>query len=93
MKERPLDILNNDIGKIEIAPRKPWLTEAMVKKMEERIVKTSNIKGYRRLYNQLRRETGRTKEICKEIMGTTTLTESFFWPQPMAPWITRTLLT
>ena len=36
MKETLLDILNNDIGKMEIAPRKPWITEAMIKKMEER---------------------------------------------------------
>ena len=27
VKETLLDILNNDIGKMEIAPRKPWITE------------------------------------------------------------------
>ena len=32
VKETLLDILNNDIGKMEIAPRKPWITEAMIKK-------------------------------------------------------------
>ena len=49
-----MDILNNDIVKTEIAPRKPWITEAMIKKMEERrIAKTTNIKEYRRLNNQL----------------------------------------
>ena len=59
---------------MEIAPRKPWITEAMIKKMKERgISKTTNIKEYRRLNNQLRRETGRAKElymevICEEIM-------------------------
>ena len=59
---------------MEIAPRKPWITEAMIKKMEERrIAKTTNIKENRRLNNQLRRETDRAKEvymeeICKEIM-------------------------
>ena len=36
VKETLLDILNNDIGKMELAPRKPWITEAMIKKMEER---------------------------------------------------------
>ena len=36
VKETLLNILNNDIGKTEIAPRKPWITEAMIKKMEER---------------------------------------------------------
>ena len=44
LKETLLDILNNDIGKMEIAPRNPWITEAMIKKMEERrIAKTTNI--------------------------------------------------
>ena len=74
MKAILLDILNNDIGKMEIASRKPWITEAMIKKMEERrIAKTTNIKDYRKLKNQLRRETGRAKEVymqklCEEIM-------------------------
>jgi len=69
-----LDILNNDINKMEIAPRKAWITEAMMKKMEERrIAKITNIKEYRRLNNQLRREIDRAKkvymeEICEEIM-------------------------
>ena len=64
VKETLLDILNNDIGKKEIAPRKPWITEAMIKKMEERrIAKTANIKEYRRLNNQLRRETDRAKVV------------------------------
>ena len=50
VKETLLDILNNDIGKMEIAPRKPWITEAIIKKMEERrIAKSTNIKEYRRL--------------------------------------------
>ena len=50
VKETLLDILKNDIRKMETAPRKPWITEAMTKKMEERrIAKTKNIKEYRRL--------------------------------------------
>ena len=59
---------------MEIAPRKPRITEAMVKKMEERrIAKTTNIKEYGRLDNLMRRETGRAKqvymeEMCEEIM-------------------------
>jgi hypothetical protein len=66
-----LDILNN-IGKMEIAPRKPWITEAMSRKMEERIAKTTNIKEIRRLNNQLRRKTDKAKgvymeERCEEI--------------------------
>ena len=64
-----LDIPNNEIGKMEIAPRKPWITEAMIKKMEERrIAKTTNIKEHRRLNNQLRRETDRVKELYMEEM-------------------------
>ena len=62
VKETLLDILNNDIGKMETAPRKLLITEAMIKKMEERrIAKTTSIKDYRRLNNQLRRETERAK--------------------------------
>ena len=74
VKETLLDILNNDIGQMKIAPRKPWITEAMIKKMEERrIAEITNIKECRRLNNQLRRETNRAKEvymeeICGEIM-------------------------
>ena len=75
MKETLLDILNNDIGKMEIEPRKPRITEALINKMEtRRIAKTTNVKAYRRLNNQLRRETDRDKEvymgaICEEIMN------------------------
>jgi hypothetical protein len=36
VKETLLDILNYYIAKIQIAPRKPWITKAMIKKMEER---------------------------------------------------------
>ena len=32
MKETLLDILNNDIGKIEIAHRKLWITQAIILK-------------------------------------------------------------
>ena len=53
---------------MEIAPRKPWITEAMIKKMEKRrrIAKTTNIKEYRRINNQLRKETDRAKEVYLE---------------------------
>ena len=65
-----LDILNNDIGKIEIAPRKLWIPEAMIKKMEERgIAKTTNVKKYRRLNNQLRRKSDRAKEDMRSYNG------------------------
>ena len=49
VEERLLDILRNDIGKMEIAPRKPWITEAMIKKMEEKTkAKTTNVKERRK---------------------------------------------
>ena len=72
VKETLLDILNNDISKMEIAPRKPWVTEAMIKKMEKRrrIAKTTNIKEYARLNNQLRRNRAYEvymEQICEEI--------------------------
>ena len=38
----------------------------MIKKMEERIAKTTNIKEFNRLNNQLRRETDRIKEVYME---------------------------
>ena len=51
---------------MEIAPRKPWISEAMNKKMEERRKgKTTNVTKYRRLNNQLR-ETDRAKEVYME---------------------------
>ena len=58
---------------MDISPRKPWITEAMINKMEERKAKTTQVKEYRRLNSQLRRETDRAKEahmeeICEEIM-------------------------
>ena len=39
----------------------------MIKKIEERrIAKTTNVKEYRKLNNQLRRETYKAKEVCME---------------------------
>ena len=69
VKETLLDILNNDIGKTEIAPRNPWITEAMIKKMEKRrIAKTTNIKEYRKLNNQLRRKTNSQRSMYRKDM-------------------------
>ena len=65
-------ILNNDIGKIEIAPTKQWTTQTMINNMEERRkAKTIDAIEYRRLNNQLRKETDRAKDIymvCDKIM-------------------------
>ena len=56
VKETPLDILSNDIGKIEMAPRKPWKTETLIEKMEEkRTAKTITVNEYGRRNIQLRR--------------------------------------
>ena len=67
MKETLLDILNNDIDKVERAPRKPWITATNIKKMEERReAKATKVKKYRRPNNQLRRETDRAKEVYME---------------------------
>jgi hypothetical protein len=35
-KNTLLEVLNNDIGKMEIVPKKPWITQTMIKKMEAR---------------------------------------------------------
>ena len=69
-----MDILNNNIGKMEIAPRKPWVTKAMINKMpKRRKLKTTKVKVYTGLDNQLRRETDRSnkanmEEMCEEII-------------------------
>ena len=52
---------------MKIAPIKPWKTETMIKKIEERrIAKTTNVKEYRRLNNQLKTKTDRAKEVYME---------------------------
>ena len=59
LREILQDILNNAIGKME--------TETMIKKMEERRKeKTTNVKEYRRLNDQLRRGTDRAKVVYIE---------------------------
>jgi hypothetical protein len=52
VKETLLDILNNDIGKMEIVQRKPWITQAMIYKMKERRkTKITDFKEYRKFNN------------------------------------------
>ena len=67
VKETLLDILNNDVGKTEIVPRKPWITEAMIKKMEERtIAKTTYSKSIESsIINGEEKLTELKKYICK----------------------------
>ena len=58
IKQILLEILNNDIGNMEIAPRKPWITENHQQNgYKEEKQKTRNTKEYRKLNNQLRWET------------------------------------
>ena len=58
-----LDMLNNDIDKMEIAPKNPCIIEATIKKMEQRRkIKITNVNAYRSLNNHLRRETERAKK-------------------------------
>ena len=40
-----MDILNNDIGKMEIEPSKPWITEAMITRWKKHEKHKPTIKG------------------------------------------------
>jgi hypothetical protein len=66
------------VGKVERRPRKPWITQEMISKMDERR-KWKNVnneegrKNYRRLRNGLKRVTEHAKKeylerICDEIV-------------------------
>jgi len=66
------------VGKVEKRARKPWITQEMISKMDERR-KWRNVnteegrRNYRRLRNELKRATEKTKEeylenACTEIM-------------------------
>jgi len=73
-----LDTVSDLVGKVEKRARKPWITQEMISKMDERR-KRKNVnteegrKNYRRLRNELKRATDNAKKkylknICKEIM-------------------------
>ncbi|PNF18588.1 hypothetical protein B7P43_G06262 [Cryptotermes secundus] len=73
-----LDTISDLVGKVEKIARKPWVTQEMMSKMEERR-KWKNVNNeegrrkYRRLRNELKRATDRAKKeylekICNEIM-------------------------
>ena len=72
--EEYLETLNNNVGRMEKTAKKPWVTAEMLKKMEERRkYKNTNPEKYRKLKNELRRETDKAKEqyleqACNEIM-------------------------
>jgi len=78
VKECVLDTFSDLVGKVEKRARKPWITQEMISKMDERR-KWKNVnteedrKNYRRLRNKLKRATGYAKKeylenICNEIM-------------------------
>jgi hypothetical protein len=72
------DTVSDLVGKVEKRARKPWITQKMVSKMNERRKwKNVNIeegrKNYRRLRNELKRDTENAKmeyldKICNEIV-------------------------
>ena len=74
VKEVLIDTLENDVGKIDVQPKKPWITQEMLEKMRERRkYKNRDEVEYRRLNNALRRETDEARkkyieEMCDEIM-------------------------
>ena len=59
IKECVLDNLSDLVGKVEKRARKPWITQEMISKMDERRWKNVNTeegrKNYRRLRNELKR--------------------------------------
>jgi hypothetical protein len=77
IKECVLDTLSDLVGKVENIARKPWITQEMTSKMDEkRRWKNGNseegTKNCRRLRNELKRATGNAKEeylenVCNKI--------------------------
>jgi hypothetical protein len=66
IKKCPLDTMSDCVGKVEKKARKPWITQEMVSKMDERrkwrsVNNEEGKKNYRRLNNELRRATDKTK--------------------------------
>jgi hypothetical protein len=67
IKKCVLDTMSDLVGKVERRARKPWITQEMIRKMEERR-KWKNVnneegrKNYRRLRNELKRATYNAKK-------------------------------
>jgi len=78
IKECVLDTLSDLGGEVEKRARKPWITQEMISKMDERrrwknASTEEDRKNYRRLRNELKRATDNAKKeylekICNEIM-------------------------
>jgi type I site-specific restriction endonuclease len=65
-KECVLDTISDVVGKVEKIARKPWITQEMISKMDERrrwknINTEEGRKNYRRLRNELKRATDNAK--------------------------------
>ena len=78
IKECVLDTISDLVGKVEKRARKPWITQDVISKMDERR-KWKNVnteegrRNYRRLRNELKRDTEKAKKeylenTCTEIM-------------------------
>jgi len=71
VKDCALDNLSDLVGKVEKKARKPWITQEMISKMDERR-KWKNVntedgrKNYRWLRNKLKRATDNAKKECLE---------------------------
>ena len=67
IKECVLDTISDLVGKVEKRARKPWITQDMISKMDERR-KWKNVnteegrRNYRRLRNELKRVTEKAKK-------------------------------
>ena len=78
IKEYVLDTIRDLVGKVEMRAKKPWITQEMISKMNER-KKWKNVnteegrRNYRRLRNELKRATEKAKKeylenACTEII-------------------------
>jgi len=73
-----LDTISDLVGKVEKRTRKPWITQEMISKTDERrkwksVNTEEGRKNYRMLRNELKRATDNAKKeylenICNEIM-------------------------
>ena len=73
MKETLLDILNNDIGKMEIVPRKTWITEretdrakeVYMEEICEEIMDLQKKGSYDFMYEKAQKVRGRTSKTMR----------------------------
>jgi hypothetical protein len=68
IKECVLDTLSDLVGKVKKRARKPWITQEMISKMDERrkwknVNTTERKRNYRTLRNELKRATDNAKRI------------------------------